>query len=152
VPPQGEEQNTLLNDRCVFASRGSSSRWLASSLLSCGATCTRSCCCRWRNIHLSSAKNLRNNPMLIFAQGPRVIQPNLKRYHPHNIKKEVFEEEKCCCLYYTIMNNTSTNWTLVFSKQINRLYQGTEHCKLIIHSIEQQYVNNLLQPAKQVSL
>jgi hypothetical protein len=82
--------------------RGSSSRWLGSSLLSCGSTRARSGCCRWRNIHLSSAKNLSNNPMLIFAQGPTGIQLNLKRYHPAIIKKRgTFGEGKCCSLYCT---------------------------------------------------
>ena len=50
---------------------GSNARLLSLGIIFTG------CSCRWWNIHLSSAKNFSNNPVLMSAQGPGRIQPNL---------------------------------------------------------------------------
>jgi hypothetical protein len=44
-------------------------------------------CCSWWNIYLSSAKSFSNNPVLMSAQGPRRVQPNLKEQYTAIIKR-----------------------------------------------------------------
>ena len=66
---------------------GSNARLLSLGIIFTG------CSCRWWNIHLSSAKNFSNNPVLMSAQGPGRIQPNLNRNNPAIIKKKLLEEK-----------------------------------------------------------
>ena len=66
---------------------GSKTRLLSLGIIFTGR------CCRWWNIHLSSAKNFSNNPVLMSAQGPGRIQPNLNRNNPAIIKKKLLEEK-----------------------------------------------------------
>ena len=72
---------------------GSNARLLSLGIIFTG------CCCRWRNIHLSSAKNFSNNPVLMSAQGPGRIQPNLNRNNPAIIKKKLLDEKTIFCKY-----------------------------------------------------
>ena len=72
---------------------GSNARLLSLGIIFTG------CCCRWRNIHLSSAKNFSNNPVLMSAQGPGRIQPNLNRNNPAIIKKSFLKRKLISCKY-----------------------------------------------------